>query len=450
MKWNDFADSIAIFIKCQDRILPILSKKLNEKAVSIPELSVADGWKNLGANALVDFTNNLFRRSENGDIQQRMMTLEMLVSSLLAFESSDPRDTIYAVLSLAKDTHRQGDGTHERELDPRLLPIYKKKCLLDVYTDFIQYCVEKSQSLDILLRHWAHPNPPRREKHFVPDKEEDEGPLPTWIPLIQKSSYGTPSQRVRGRTNGQSFVGTSFRTSHKNYTATLELQPNIVFGETPGNEKGKRKYTGHLWVKGLRIGKIKKLSPRAPQGMIFPETFQMAKFDYKWWEENQEWAEGIERVPDAFWRTLCGDRDEAQGNAPSWYRRACQESLSNLYPNGSLRPDDVISLPKAPEMCKLFLSRVKDVMWERRFARVSLHGRKNTFALLPADTRKRDIICVLFGSSVPVVLREQVSGNEKYFHMVGEAFVCGMMEGEAVSGNEWKYPYEDAECFELR
>lgn len=106
MPWPDFADAIAIFIKCQERIRPVLAEMFEKTALRTSEISPAEVVKNLGANALVDFANNLFRRGENGNIQQRVLTLEVLVSNLLAFEATDPRDTIYAVLSLAKDIHR--------------------------------------------------------------------------------------------------------------------------------------------------------------------------------------------------------------------------------------------------------------------------------------------------------------------------------------------------------
>ncbi|CAG8949673.1 hypothetical protein HYFRA_00003991 [Hymenoscyphus fraxineus] len=524
LKYSVFADGIAVFIKSQKRILPALSKKITEKAVSLPELPPPDGVHNLGANALVDFTSNLFRRNENGDIQQRMMTLEMLVSSLLAFESGDPKDTIFAVLSLAKDTHRISKETGLRELDERLTPTYEKKCLLDVYTDFIGYCIDESKSLDILLRHWAPSGEKERKKRRFtkkPKEEEEEEakeePLPTWIPLISKSSHGSPSQRAGGRIGGDSFVGTYLRTGQRNYSATLDLPPSLEFGrieaergaEEPahegrqkheqekvkkGEEKGirgkkekrskrkkrakdrkgkenhtasqetnhelpekkdhhnklKKKYNGRIFVKGLRIGTIKELSPRAPQGMIFHEAFGMAKFDHRWWEEYQEWAEDIPRVPEAFLRTLVADRGPDGQNIPSWYPRAFMECLNNLWVTGDLRPDDVISLPKAPEMAKHLLVRIKDVMWERKFVRIDLNGKKDTYGLLPPQANETDVICVLFGSSVPVVLRPQVVGHDEYWEMVGECFCYGQMEGEAVSGREWKYPYDDAECFEIR
>jgi hypothetical protein len=49
--------------------------------------------------------------------------------------------------------------------------------------------------------------------------------------------------------------------------------------------------------------------------------------------------------------------------------------------------------------------------------------------LAPMRTRENDIVCVLYGCSVPVVLREE--GDEYVF--IGECFVHGLMDGEAVA-----------------
>lgn len=340
----------------------------------------------------------------------------------------------------------------------------------------------------------------------IKEEEEEEEDLPTWIPLISKSSHGSPSQRAGGRIGGDSFVGTSLRTGQRNYSATLDLLPKIDFGrlQVEGDNathqkeerhrekenkrhKGKKekrkerkerkqqkkekhtesqgkenetektkhcrnhpKYNGRLFVKGLRIGKIKELAPRSPQGMIFHEAFDMAKFDQKWWNRYQEWAHNIPRVPEDFWRTLVADRGFDGTNPPSWFPRAFMECLNNLWANGDLRPDDVIGLPRANGMAKLYLARVKEVMWERKFVRIDLNEKKDTYGLLPPQANEKDIICVLFGCSVPVVLREQEKDGTTYFQMVGECYIHNMMEGEAVSGKEWIHPYDDSECFELR
>jgi hypothetical protein len=461
MPWSDFADAIAIFIKSQERIGAVLSKMIAEEASSISDLRPVDSVKNLGANALVDFINNLFRRTENGDIQQRMMTLESLVSNLLAFEATNPRDTIYAVLSLAEDTHNRTTETNANaehlNLDERLLPAYQH-CLLDVYTDFIEYCIDKSQSLDILLRHWAPSekrgvyNTTLHDTNSAPRvKLVDNEELPTWIPLIQKSSYGTPAQRPQGRSNGDSFVGTAIRSSQRNYSATLSLPPEKSFERipyAPDIHKRPKTYSGTLFVRGLHIGKVGKTTQRAAQGMLFKESFELAGFDHERWQRCQEWAAETPRIPEGFWRTIVADRGPDGTNPPSWYPRACFECLNNMRLNGDLSPHDVISLEKASSIAKVFLERVKDVVWERSIVRIQLKNGKSTYGLSPKETKKGDIVCVLFGCSVPVVLRKVKKA--KHFNMIGECFVYGMMDGEAVAGKQWAPPYNDAEEFQIK
>ncbi len=46
-----------------------------------------------------------------------------------------------------------------------------------------------------------------------------------------------------------------------------------------------------------------------------------------------------------------------------------------------------------------------------------------------------DIVCILFGCSVPCILRgpEKTTEGEEYYKFVGEAFIYGEMDGEAVA-----------------
>jgi len=55
---------------------------------------------------------------------------------------------------------------------------------------------------------------------------------------------------------------------------------------------------------------------------------------------------------------------------------------------------------------------------------------KSITGLAPWDTEVGDVICVLLGCRIPVILREK---NGKW-ELIGEAYVYGYMDGEAVSG----------------
>jgi hypothetical protein len=51
--------------------------------------------------------------------------------------------------------------------------------------------------------------------------------------------------------------------------------------------------------------------------------------------------------------------------------------------------------------------------------------------MAPRQTRKNDLICVLYGLSVPVVLRECEDGETYTF--VGECYADGFMNGQAIT-----------------
>jgi hypothetical protein len=50
-------------------------------------------------------------------------------------------------------------------------------------------------------------------------------------------------------------------------------------------------------------------------------------------------------------------------------------------------------------------------------------------ALCPPEAKEDDTVCILYGCSVPVLLRKQ----RPYFKLIGECFVDGMMDGEAMT-----------------
>ena len=62
----------------------------------------------------------------------------------------------------------------------------------------------------------------------------------------------------------------------------------------------------------------------------------------------------------------------------------------------------------------------------------------------PAHVREKDNICILFGCSVPVVLRRKGAA----FELMGECFVWNMMEGEAMRG--YKHGKYEKQSFDIQ
>jgi len=116
------------------------------------------------------------------------------------------------------------------------------------------------------------------------------------------------------------------------------------------------------------------------------------------------------------------------GNPPQSYSLVCQELFDsghdiNLQNKRDRTTNDVLVQ---------FIDRVLSVIWSRRLAKTVKHER---LALLPAGTKREDVICILYGCSVPVVLRntkDKTTEGEDVWELIGECYVYEMMAGEAL------------------
>jgi hypothetical protein len=73
-----------------------------------------------------------------------------------------------------------------------------------------------------------------------------------------------------------------------------------------------------------------------------------------------------------------------------------------------------------------FLDRMQHVLWNCRIVRT----RGKDVGIAPRKSQVSDIICVFYGCSVPIVLRP-IEGT-KGFQFIGECYVHGIMDGEAL------------------
>lgn len=536
MPWPEFADAIALFMTKYDHIRRAFEGPRDYSASrnSDDNYIRALDAKALGANALVTATSNLFRRSNEGKIQQRLLSLELLVSSmLLAFEATDPKDTVFAVLQIAKDTpiavpsaekmHSRTGAT--RMFNPYIIPLFAiilyvltllpsgankssaldisirntalsartgmfifisycilalsmllilmictmlldivikgyiyimtgvrgggsqvtkaldkrieanyQKCLRDVCADFIEYCIENSKSLDILCRHWAPQPKPSPYSQMVD--------MPSWILPIEGHAYGGPKQLRKGRVNGDSFVGSSERKSH--YTASGNLPPSVKFGKTkavqeivveeikqepgdytklPPQEKKELppRFDGTLEVKGFQLDVIEQIAP-----VIGPVISREALELCGWSKET-----GSSDI-DQLWRILVANRGPDGTNAPNWYRRACKACLEwySTQAEDHFNMNNLKNMKGTPSGKVEFLDRVQQVVWNRRIIRTRGQTGREFIGITPQKSQIYDIICIFFGCSVPVVLRPIPTTGE--FTFIGECYVHGVMDGEAV------------------
>ena len=169
---------------------------------------------------------------------------------------------------------------------------------------------------------------------------------------------------------------------------------------------------------------IEQLSHRLFEGMIPAEWLQLGG-----WIEPGSGAPS--EIPPHFWRTLVADRDPTGQPAPKWYYTALDNALTKRNSNGDLITTDLIRHGR-PEDMVAFLQRAQDIIWNRKFFLLK-RAKKPRFGLGPTKAQKGDMVCILFGCSVPVVLRKIETSDVPAFQLIGEAFIYNMMEGQALN-----------------
>ena len=494
--WRDFADAIGLFDLHFKQIRQLFKDK--EKFPN-KEYDIITDLKPLGAKILVDQISNVFLRDTEGLRFEPQQTLETLISTLSTFETSDPRDTVNALLNIARETCPFSSANSRFPEDPNNplpKPSYSKD-LLEVYTDLVRWIVNHTGCLDIICRPWALPERKEKAKNGT---YETLVTLPSWIKEVPESTHGKQTEGYNGRKNGDSFVGDPgtgcynashgkraevrfgmllqntaassakpssssapasrpTRTSKRKRTevvvsapakrrATARGKQNIVISVAPTNDPpprtdtmssvgsnrsdSKKNRDTSIYVKGFELCAVTWTTDPIPDGVI-PEK-GLSRLGW----EKKDTAE-FRTVPDRVWRTLVADRGLDGKNPPSWYHRACLRCLVQDTPNGHINTQALLnSEPPPPRMFENFLKRVQAVTWNRvvleaESSEAAAGNPKDTMVGIgPPGTEVGDVVCILFGCSVPCILRW--SNEQNGYQFIGEAFIYGKMYGEAVTG----------------
>ncbi|CAD6591406.1 MAG: hypothetical protein ASARMPRED_005377 [Alectoria sarmentosa] len=430
VRWSDFADAVSLFEAVESES-HIISKSIMRSDLfdHIPDF--LGEIKFLGATRLVDATSNLFRKSKNGQVLERLLSLEALISNLSAFQASRPHDIIYAVLNLAKGmrtsaatsnkeslvetqsrvaTEPSDQSLREQKLkklatrkfkqaveDHRFTIDYKKP-FFDVCKEFLRLTIKGDGFLDIICRPW------------VPEDGILETERPSWLLNTSKTAWGMRRDGNYSRANADTLVGPP-GLGKRNYNASGDF---IVTDKWKFGEGLKVR---SMYVEGFVIDFIQRKKPYAADGIILNE-----------WLSAGGWIDMSALPPDEFWRTLVADRGPNGVNPPTFYPRAFKAAWNQSVKGGHISTSTLVHNGKSTIVAK-FLRRVQEVIWMRRLI-ITEH---EFLGLAPEMSKKRDLICILYGCSVPVVLRRMVDPvtDEEYFTFIGECYVHGVMDGEA-------------------
>lgn len=498
VSWQDFSAAVALFVARYRELRPLFqrSQEFHNHPNYLGEVEA------LGARSLVEITSNLFRKSDEGAVLERLLSLEALISTLTLFEASSPHDTIYSVIWLAFDAEpgstkdvpamshgplvftptgspelafsddgwegkdptlsqmvrspraispitgeqylprrrsmlpprtrgtqasqaqeyyqesqysqfsqypsqmnasQYPESQRDRFLKPYLKPkransslsaadkslraaetqfdILPHSIIVDYQTDvyevfaqFVDFAVSRSLSLDITVFPWA------------PEPREQEPDLPSWIPLLSSAPFDKrPGQNSYGRVRADSLVGTPGLQRNYNACGKTKMYPPKGFIQDRT-----------LIVTGFVLDVIKTRKSPAVEGII-PSS----------WLDLIGWRGPPQPVPDKFWRTLVGDRGPGgQKYPPAYYPLACKWVFEQRSRRGNINTTELLTFGKCPSIATEFLRRVQAVVWNRML--ILTEGRKTSkplLALVPPEAEEGDLICILYGCSVPVVIR---------------------------------------------
>ncbi|KAH8707134.1 heterokaryon incompatibility protein-domain-containing protein, partial [Phaeosphaeriaceae sp. PMI808] len=342
---------------------------------------------------------------------QPLLDLEYLVSSLAVTNTSKPHDTIYALLAIAKDTIPTAAAKEPQVRDyiqaslMKLTQRQRKQYIIDYHAPYAEVCqyfiqwsidrtsqTDPSRALDILCRPWA----------FDSQKAgggSSEPALPSWIPQLSKAAYvmdtqpGMHGMKI-GRKNADPLVG-----------APSITQRNYAAAETKGLDRKTFRFRKRrtcaddveldsfsMYVKGFVLDTITTISSSSQNGAVPSE-----------WAELVGWDHTTSNPPEHFWRTLVADRGKDGRNPPVYYSRACKESFrKGSFQSGTVDTSGLINNERNSVVAQ-FCRRVQAVIWNRCLVKTS----SSKLGLVPKGTQPGDVICILYGCSVPVVLRQR-------------------------------------------
>ncbi|KFA71620.1 hypothetical protein S40288_03637 [Stachybotrys chartarum IBT 40288] len=427
ISWDQLADAVALLEKVsRDGTINRAFKKVSSTN-HVPEY--IGKISSLPAYRLVQTTTRMFRgHGDDRGTRSWRFTLEELVSYLAAFRAARLHDTIYAVLGMASDFEPVRGRPLEVSTPPSHLirkdtmgnwgkggkePFvvdYEKDPLL-VFKEFLAHAIANSKSLDILNRPWA-PN------YGIDSKgERQKIDLPSWIASLSRKPFQATSDQRMVRFNPDPLCGpASFR--QKLYTASLKEPATCLIDPTSNSP--------YMTVRGFELTTIDETFDSSFLGNVPPEWLEAGG-----WEED---ARGeIPLPPQALWRTLVADRNSVGEDPDRWYPLVFQSVAKDRglsYGFESYRLIHESTNAAVPELFR----RVEAVVWNRRLIRtrggytewispkhihkrprMAVNGADHTsqsgrgLGLAPRGARAGDKVYIIFGCSVPLVLRKKTA-----------------------------------------
>jgi hypothetical protein len=355
-----------------------------------------------------------------GDLELPILSVLQNASSCLA---TDPRDMIYGLLGMAADIKTSETPNDEN----RLVVDYKRQSVADVYVDFatIHMLTHDKNPLDVITFSRFNPTP--------------QYPLPSWVPdwsnLRETSCFSLANPTVPSAVRAM-FI------NHYYYHASGTRHADFTITPSLG-----------LQVAGIRFDSVSRMGEPS---LGFPQRLTAV---IRGWQtlalgdgshDEDAYLGGDQRLVDVFDRTVTVDTtlDGRRLTREGGYLFACTALAARRPLDMPVMPNmSVVLIAEAALLLQSFGLEEPDeemmslglaVKQARRAIEVRAHRRRffvtsrGFFGLGPRNMEEGDAVFVLYGCSVPVVLRPK----GEHWSLVGEAFVAGIMDGEVVQATE--------------
>ena len=467
VSWQNFSSAVALFVaRYRDlRHLFQSSAEFHNHPNYLGEVEA------LGAKALVDITTNLFRKTEDGFILERLFSLEALISTMTLFECSSPHDTIYSVLWLAHDA--QPDSKDFSAMS------FLANVRTPTQSPDLEGAASTDDEIDLPMLS-AEPDPitPTSRRGSEVNFNQQSGPMSHsrsrngLLSLPRSETHRHASRSATDQSLKEAETQFDVEQPHSvmvdynqdtfqvfrqflDFTIGRSLSLDIIchpwapepspkapklpswipqlscapFEKEPGTNAYSRVRAdslvgtpGYATRPYNASGKIKMYPVKDfIQGRTLVATgFPLDKIKATntpavdgiipyTWMDFVDWSGPPEPVPDRFWRTLVADRSGgAQKHPPAYFPLACKWVFEQRSRRANINTTKLLTHGKCPSIVTEFLRRVQCVVWGRMLALTEgVGGSKPLLALVPAEAEDGDLLCILHGCSVPVVLRRE-------------------------------------------
>ena len=317
-------------------------------------------------------------------------------------QNSDERDSVYGFLGLMNDN-----------IASRIKPDYKMS-ICDVFQDAATQLTLCSQSLILfsLTRYMA----------------KESRSTPTWVPSWNALS---------GLEALEEWSNRSRRLIQHDYFSSC-AEHNMKFEVVEKN-------ISKLF--GTRFDHVRSIS--SDSAPCDPTLAEVLKLHQEWKLLcNPETNDVLRYVAggdagEAYWRTLLNDIYKGVGES----RRRCQTGDHKAYLEWLYELEHLTTAYWASDLANSFHISFTEACIGRRF----FVTKKGYFGIGPAELEEGDEIYILAGGKHPFALRPSFGTQPDTFELVGDCYVHGIMDGEAVfDQSRNRKTMEEEKCEELQ